>query len=177
MKNFFEGKKLPYIKIVKKCPKCGLEFVTYISGLDSNGTGIESPLAMKCDKCGQTEFCDTEVDPLFKCIRDYYLEKNTLKPNTLWTIYPWSSDIYKQYEKTFEDCECGGKFRVLRNVCPVCGFESDYKKKPEEVESQRVEFTINLAQHKPFKSLLDICDPELKKIFKDFDFGRLNTKK
>ena len=65
----------------------------------------------------------------------------------------------------------------MRNVCSNCRFESDFTKRSKEIDVQKVEFIIHLAKHKPFKSLSDIKDAELKEILKDFDFSKLEDQK
>ena len=161
MNKHFRNEYLPYVKVKVKCLICGKEFDYY----SAKGAELllDVPNVMECRKCNKLILYDLG-EPVHRHIMDF-LEKKYKK------IISWDdAELILLYERTVDNCECGEAYRITSRICPFCGAKN--KDKLKFIGSEIIKIKQLYITHNKIKSLEDIKDPELREIFKDFDFRK-----
>jgi len=159
------------------CPKCGKNILYHKVSKTTSKHGFippdehEVPYLMKCDTCGKYAYFMVE-DAFFHWICEKLYHKYGTPYNAWTNTTPWRNELFHLFEELVDNCQCGGRFKLMDERCNHCG-SFDYDNSWKDGVIKRIQIEANKVTHNKIKSLNDIKDPKLKKIFKDFDFSKV----
>ncbi|MFH2028483.1 MAG: hypothetical protein ABIJ08_05060 [Nanoarchaeota archaeon] len=163
-------KKVIIEKFRKKCEKCNKIFFYHVIYSGFNEYNV--PHTFYSEKCGQFVFANPSEDKFFRHIIDYFSDKYDKRfIGSEGRLI--EKNVFEAFLKTIDDPN-NCSYRTSNEICPTCGNNCTTGESWKDERVDKLEVPVIWVTHNKIKSLEDIKDPELKEIFKDFEFSRLN---
>ena len=132
-----DQRRIKCYKLSAKCPRAHFTGVYF-----DFGSGHQEYQAFICASCGQLKWSQLVGDRFLDALLVKYKNCPGKGANEEW--YRIIHVVYEKFSQTIDPCDCGGSFRVVDKICPICSdfMEVDYGKSHE---LSTVE--INLVTH------------------------------
>src|SRR3989338_688323 len=170
MVDYKDG-KIELKRELYRCKDCNKIYPVYLKEWDD--------ILLECSKTGKLFYTSLGSSFPFSYLHKYFTNNYTI---------PWEkmnfAEMYHTFKLLLKKCQCEDDWIIifLAGICPYCGhFDKEAKPTKKDTVTKDQEY-IFLIEFMPLRSINDLPNSKLKKIFKDFNFeywtrAEMNKKK